>query len=199
MISEKELKERQLEGRFIFKITLILYSRYGVFHQTIEMYLNRHWRAYTIPRVAVFWFGAFGFMQHGLFAFLKTFPNLLSYEKFSHHPNYKLMGPIYAWFYVVRPIFWTYVFVRLTRLMYYMVLRHLDGKGDLHYHWYYDTLYPDMFFDEEDMRYINFRYTDAKVVPDPLTGYYPYDNMKYGGWLNQKSEDALPTKVNLLK
>jgi hypothetical protein len=50
-----------------------------------------------------------------------------------------------------------------------------------------------MLHDEEDMRYINFRYTDAKVSPDPLTGYYPYDNLKYGEFLNKKEEN-LPVK-----
>ena len=59
----------------------------------------------------------------------------------------------------------------------------------MHYFWYYDTLYPDMLFDEEDMRYINFRYTDAKVAPDPLTAYYPYDHLKYGEFLNKKEEN----------
>ncbi len=164
-----------------------LYSRYGVFHQSMEQYLNRHWRAYTVPRALVFWFGAFGFMQHGLVAFAKTFPNLTSYDRFSHHPNYKLLGPAYSYFYLMRPIFWTYVTYRMTKYVAAMILRHYQGKGDLHYFWYYDTLYPDMFFDDEDMRYINFRYTDAKVVPDPLTGYYPYDNLKYGDFLNPKN------------
>jgi hypothetical protein len=46
-----------------------------------------------------------------------------------------------------------------------------------------------MLFDEDDMRYINFRYTDAKVAPDPLTGYYPYDNLKYGKFLNKKEDN----------
>ena len=44
-------------------------GRYGVFHETMEMYLYRHWRAFTCPRVAVFWFASFGLMQHGLVAF----------------------------------------------------------------------------------------------------------------------------------
>ena len=70
--------------------------------------------------------------------------------------------------------------------MYVMIVNHYNGNDELHYTWYYDTLYPDMFFDEEDMRYINFRYSDAKVVPDPLTGYYPYDHLKYGKFLNKK-------------
>ena len=118
--------------------------------------------------------------------FNQTFPNMVSYKSFSKHPNYKLLGPIYSYFYLVRPFFWTYIFVRMTRFLYFMTKRHLLGKDDLHYFWYYDTLYPDMFHDEEDMRYINFRYTDAKVVPDPLTGYYPIDNMKYGAFLNEK-------------
>lgn len=67
-----------------------------------------------------------------------------------------------------------------------MIKNHYLGKDDLHYTWYYDTLYPDLLHDEEDMRYINFRYSDAKVVPDPITGYYPYDNLKYGKFLNKK-------------
>lgn len=70
-----------------------------------------------------------------------------------------------------------------------MINRRLKGDIDLHYFWYYDTLYPDMLFDEEDMRYINFRYTDQKVTPDPLTGYFPYDNLKYGEFLNKKEEN----------
>lgn len=37
-------------------------GRYGIFHENIEMYLYRHWRAYTCPRVALFWFGSFGLM-----------------------------------------------------------------------------------------------------------------------------------------
>ena len=41
-------------------------GRYGVFHETIEMYLYRHWRAYTCPRVGLFWFGSFALMQHGI-------------------------------------------------------------------------------------------------------------------------------------
>ena len=81
-------------------------------------------------------------------------------------------------------------------MLYQQVARHLQGKDDLHYFWYYDTLYPDMLHDEEDMRYINFRYTDAKVVPDPLTGYYPYDNLKYGAFLNKKEENMPITRGN---
>ena len=90
---------------------------------------------------------------------------------------------------MLRPMFYTYIFVRMTRLLICMIDRYYQGKGDLHYYWYYDTLYPDLFHDEEDMRYINFRYTDAKVVPDPLTGYFPYENMKYGKFLNKKEEN----------
>ena len=151
--------------------------------------MNRQWRAYTVPRVAVFWFGSFAFMQHSLVAFFQTFPNLTAYKKFSDHPNYKLMGPVYSAFYMLRPIFWTYCFYRMTKFLGLMIVRHLKGQDDMHYFWYYDTLYPDMFHDEEDMRYINFRYTDNKVVPDPLIGYYPYDNMKYGKFLNKKEQN----------
>ena len=47
-----------------------------------------------------------------------------------------------------------------------------------------------MLHDEEDMRYINFRYSDQKVVPDQLTGYYPFDHLKYRGFLNKKHDQA---------
>ena len=160
--------------------------------------MNRHWRAFTVPRTAIFWFGSFGFMQHALVSFIKTFPNLARDDRFSLHPNYKLLGPVYAWFFLLRPIVWTYVFVRMTKLLGSMVLRHMEGKDDLHYYWYTDSNYPDMLHDEEDMRYINFRYTDQKVSPDPMTGYYPYDNLKYGKFLDKKGEQYMTTKENPL-
>ena len=174
----------------------MIFSRYGVFHQTIEQYLNRHWRAFTVPRMFVFWLGTFGFMQHALVTFAKTFPNLTSYQRFSHHPNYKIMGPVYSWFYMIRPIFWSYIFLRMTKVMGTMILKHWNGQDDLHYYWYNDSNFPDMLHDEEDMRYINFRYTDQKVSPDPLTGYYPYDNLKYGKWLDKKSDRYHNTQEN---
>lgn len=163
-------------------------GRYGVFHENIEMYLYRHWRAFTCPRVAVFWMGSFALMQHGVIAFQKTFPNVTAYKGFTHHPNYKIMGAGYSWFYMLRPIFWTYIFARMSRFMYYMIERHWQGKDDQHYFWYYDTLYPDLLHDADDMRYINFRYTDQKVSPDQLTGYYPYQNIRYGDFLNKKED-----------
>jgi len=172
------------------------YSRYGVFHQTIEQYLNRHWRAMTVPRFAVFWLGSFAFMQHGLVAFIKTFPNLISYDRFSLHPNYKLMGPVNAWFFLLRPVVWSYVFIRMTRALIAMSIRHYQGGDDLHVFWYSDSNYPDMLHDEEDMRYINFRYSDQKVSPDPMTGYYPYDNMKYGKFLDKKGQHYMGTQEN---
>ena len=147
-----------------------------------------------MPRFLIFWVGSFGLMQHGLVSFLKTFPNLASYERFSMHPNYKMMGPVYSWFFLLRPVLWTYCFYRMTKTLVSMVIRHYQGKDDLHYYWYYDSNYPDMLHDEEDMRYINFRYTDQKVSPDPLTGYYPYDHLKYGKWLDKKGDHYAMTK-----
>lgn len=43
------------------------------------------------------------------------------------------------------------------------------------------------------MRYINFRYTDAKVTPEPMTGYYPHDNMRYGSFINKKEDNTFNT------
>ena len=125
-------------------------GRYAVFHENIEMYLYRHWRAYTCPRVAVFWVGSFALMQHGFVAFQKTFPNLLAYKSFMQHPNYKVLGAGYSWFYLLRPVFWTYICFRMTRFLYNMIKRHWEGKDDMHYFWYYDTLYPDLLHDEEE-------------------------------------------------
>ena len=70
------------------------------------------------------------------------------------------MGPIYSYFYLVRPMFWTYITYRLTTQLGHMIKRHWEGKDDQHYFWYYDTLYPDLMHDADDMRYIGFRYTD---------------------------------------
>ena len=160
-------------------------GRFMFFHENIEMYIYRHWRAYTVPRVAAWWFISYSFMLHGTTAFLKTFNNLQNYKSFSAHPNYKLLGPFWSYFYAIRPFFWTWVSFKMTRFLYFMVLRHWEGLDDKHYFWYYDTLYPDLIHDEEDMRYINFRYSDQKVVPDPLTAYYPYEQLKYRGFLEK--------------
>ena len=164
-------------------------GRYGIFHTTIEMYLYRQWRAYTVPRMGLFAFCSYALMQHGVYQFKHTFHNFTAYNKFSAHPNYKLMGPIYSYFYLLRPIFWTYITFRLTRMTWVMIKRHWEGKDDPHYFWFYDTLYPDLLHDADDMRYINFRYTDNKVTPDPMTGYYPHDNMRYGDFLNKKEDN----------
>ena len=66
-----------------------------------------------------------------------------------------------------------------------MLFNHWQGKDELHYTWYYDTLYPDMIHDPEDMRYINFPYHSQPVVPDPMTGHYPMDGLKYTAWLEK--------------
>ena len=153
------------------------------------MYLYRQWRAFTVPRMGVFLFGSYCLMQHGAYQFNHTFPNMLAYKSFSAHPNYKLMGPLYSYFYLLRPIFWTYITYRIGRTTFNMAKRHWIGQDDLHMTFDKDTFYPDLLHDADDMRYINFRYTDAKVSPDPMTGYYPHDNMRYGDFLSKKKDN----------
>ena len=107
-----------------------LKGRYGVFHETFEMYLNRQWRAYTCPRVAVFTFGTFALMQHSFVAFQKTFPNLKAYDSIFKHPSYKMLAPIYTAFFALRPAFWTYMFYRMSTWQYQMIKRHWEGKDE---------------------------------------------------------------------
>ena len=107
-------------------------------------------------------------MQHSFVAFNKAFPNILAYSSIAAHPQYKILGPVYSAFYTLRPLVWTYVCFRMTRFLYFMIKRLLH--------------------DEEDMRYIGFRYTDQKVSPDGMTGYYPYQNMRYGDFLHKKED-----------
>merc|ERR1712086_1153303 len=143
----------------------------------------------------MFAMGSYFLAIHGVYQFNHTFQNLLAYKTFSAHPNYKLMGPMYSWFYLARPVFWSYITFRLARCTWHMIKRHWDGKDDPHYFWYYDTLYPDLLHDADDMRYINFRYTDQKVTPDPMTGYYPHDYMRYGSFLNKKEDSTFTRRV----
>ena len=150
-----------------------------------------------MPRMAMFAFGSYALMQHGVYKFLHTFPNLLAYKSFHQHPNFKLMGPLYSYFYLLRPIVWTYVFYRLSRATWVMTKRHWEGKDDQHYTWFYDTAYPDLLHDAEDMRYINFRYSDAKVTPEPMTGYYPYADMRYSKFLNKKEDSQFIKRTSL--
>ena len=69
-------------------------------------------------------------------------------------------------------------------------MRWYYDKGDPHYFWYYDNLYPDFIGDPEDMRYINFPYHDQAVVPDELNGYYPWDHLKYQEFVDGKGIDS---------
>ena len=71
-----------------------------------------------------------------------------------------------------------------------MIKRHWRGEDDMHMTWYQDTMYPDLISDADDMRYINFRYSDSKVVPEPLTGYYPHEHARYGDILNKKRDNS---------
>ncbi len=162
-------------------------GRYGVFHDTIETWLYRQFRCYTAPRAAVPWLLSLGLTLNSMHVFLKTFPNLQSYGKFANHPNYKLLGPVWANYYRFRPVFWTYICIRMTRFFVNMVRRWYNGSGDPHYFWYYDNLYPDFLVDPDEFRYINFPYSDQPVAPDEMIGYYPYDHLKYNDFLSQKA------------
>ena len=97
-----------------------------------------------------------------------------------------MLGPANTAFFVLSPAFWVYMTFRMTRFQYNMIKRHWSGRDEDHYFWYYDTLYPDLVHDEDDMRYINFRYTDQKLQVEEMTGYYPYDHMRYGDFLHKK-------------
>lgn len=163
-------------------------GRYGVFHETIEMYLNRQWRAFTVPRFGIFVFGSYVYMIHGMVIFKYTFPNLSAYRSFSAHPNYKMLGPVHSYFYLLRPVFWTYIFCRMAKTWAGMINNHWNGRDDLHHTWYNDTNYPDLLHDHEDMRYINFRYSDQRVVPDALTGYTGAAADRYDPFLNHKED-----------
>ena len=127
-------------------------------------------------------------MQHACLAFHKTFPNVVS-TGFTTHPNYKLLGGFTSWFYLVRPIFWTWVFARMARWCSKMVVNWYNGQNEEHYYWYYDNLYPDFINDPDDNRYINFRYSDNPVSQEQMTGYYPYMGLKYDNFLNKKYEN----------
>ena len=68
-----------------------------------------------------------------------------------------------------------------------MLKRWYQDRGDPHYFWYYDNLYPDMIVDPDEFRYINFAYSDQAVAPDEINGYFPWDDLKYREFVNQKA------------
>ena len=161
-------------------------GRYGVFHQSIEEYWYRHLRCYTVPRATLPFAGSWIFFFKSLHVFGKVFNNLEAYKGFSHHPNYKLLGPLYSHYYKLMPLVWGYVALRMTRFYYYMVRRWYHDNGDPHYFWYYDNLYPDFITDQDDMRYINFPYADQPVGPEEMSGFFPFEHLKYQEFIDQK-------------
>ncbi len=149
-------------------------GRYAVFHNSIETYLYRHWRAFTVPRMAVFALGGYTLTMHGIFMFTHTFPNLPSYKNFAHHPNYKLPGTTWSWFYALRPVFWSYITFRLTRAVYFMSTRHWPCLAARPGPWYSDTRSPRLFQHADDTEYADSQYNGQKVDPAPLTGYHTH-------------------------
>mmetsp|Transcript_32622 Transcript_32622/g.31997 ORF Transcript_32622/g.31997 Transcript_32622/m.31997 type:complete len:82 (+) Transcript_32622:392-637(+) len=78
--------------------------------------------------------------------------------------------------------------MRMTRFYWGMLRRWYNDKGDPHYFWYYDNLYPDFIVDPDDNRYINFPYHDQPVAPDELIAYYPFENLKYQKFIDSKAK-----------
>ena len=56
-------------------------GRYMFFHENIENYLNRQWRAYTVPRAFVFFSGSYLYFAQSLILFAKTFNNFEAYPR----------------------------------------------------------------------------------------------------------------------
>lgn len=44
-------------------------GRYGVFHNNVETYLYRHWRAFTVPRMGLFAMSSYFLTLHGVYQF----------------------------------------------------------------------------------------------------------------------------------
>ena len=132
--------------------------------------------------------GSIGLFMSSIQFFGKTFNNLEAYGKFSNHPNYKLLGPFWSNYYRLRPFFWGYIAIRLARWYFWMLKRWYNDKGDPHYFWYYDNLYPDFFVDPDDNRYINFPYHDQPVAPDEMIGFFPFEHLKYQEFVDQKAK-----------
>ena len=105
-------------------------GRYMFFHENLEGYLNRQWRAYTVPRAGAWFIMSYAFLYNGTQTFLRTFNNLEAYNKFSEHPHFRLLGPFWSYFYAFRPFFWAYISFRLARYTYHMTLRHWAGNDD---------------------------------------------------------------------
>ena len=119
---------------------------YGFFHYTFEEYIYRQWRAYTTPWVFVFWLLPAAYTAYTFRMFRATFPNV-KVLGFRTHPNYKLLGPIWSTFYAVWPFFWAYLTYRMTWFLFQTAMKWYQDKGEEHYFWYYDNLYPDFIVD----------------------------------------------------
>ena len=132
--------------------------------------------------------GFYALFFNSIQTFGKTFSNLEAFGKFSNHPNYKLLGPFWSNYYRLRVFVWGYMCVRITRFFYSMTYRWYMDKGDPHYFWYYDNLYPDFLRDPDDSKYINFPYSDQPVAPDEMIAYFPWEHLKYQKFLDQKSK-----------
>ena len=101
-----------------------------VFHESIEDYLVRQFRAYTVPRVGIHLF-LFSIMTWKYYTTLRDmFSNSWKYKSFSANPVYKKLGFSYTFLYVLRPIFMGYLTLRVSKLFYETCKKQWNGEHD---------------------------------------------------------------------
>ncbi len=145
-----------------------------VFHESIEDYLVRQFRAYTVPRVGIHLL-LFSIMTWKYYTTLRDmFSNSWKYKSFSANPVYKKLGFSYTFLYVLRPIFMGYLTLRVSKLFYETCKKQWNGEHDFVHQvvqeeWTYDTWFKDA----RDFRMVNFRYSDHLDPRGQWSAYNP--------------------------
>jgi hypothetical protein len=72
------------------------------------------------------------------------------------------MGPYWSWFYFLRVPFMAWITWRVTKMLYRKLRDNYNGKEDPVYTFQNESMYEDLYFDREDLRTNNFRYSDHR-------------------------------------
>ncbi len=168
-----------------------------LFHQSLEDYLERQLRMYTLPRATIT-LSLLSLMTLRYYQRLvSTFSNFWKYKSLKRNPIYVKLGPIMTSLYVLRPIVCAYLALRVFKL--WLNLAQLRWEGVKHETFEiaqeentYDTWFKDM----RDLRMVNFRYSDHNDTKAKWSAYNPdafkADADYYKGLYNffRKGEDS---------
>lgn len=131
------------------------------FHESYEDYIGRQLRAYTVPRAFLHLLLLTTMTYRYSWIVREKFHDYWKYKSLFMNPTYKKLGLGWTSFYFLRPVFCAYLSYRCLKYTIGIVKKRWNGDKDYLFEVFQDEIYYDTWYkDMNDMKMINFRYSD---------------------------------------